>query len=379
MKRRERRQRRTRPKAVVAREAKAQRDAVTLRRGPKGMLPPVNTDVIWGSTVDPKFTTRPATLDDFRIPVSDRGADWISMVSNPFGSNEREGKTLMERPPDGDSQFTHLCLVRGSCRISYASIGNNTSCVIQLHGHAVTGTTADQDLVIYYGNDATSPTDSPTGVQEAFNECYVNFAGNQWTSNDKGRIVSAGLRVNGTGLDTEAAVLQAYETNAHLRYAAGTYNTYATALARSLDDSRNLKQGITMRKSLDSNWSTYVTAPANNYSAATSVFGEMPCIQVSGMSTTTVLVVDWVIVYETITRAKLAVAPARSGFEKEFNALVHYINQQPQVVDGHTFRPFSAIWKGIKTSAKWAWENGLRDIAKSGMGAVSRKAQAYTR
>lgn len=317
---------------------------------------------------------KPVTVtDDFGMThmfhTGDAGAKWVTAVTNPFGTGELGNQTVLERPPDGDSSPTYLIKTTGRTVFSGATA---TSGLIQLLGHNVTSSTSGDDLVILYGNDATSAAASPTtqAVGKADQEANL---GTIWTSSDQGRIVAGGLRVKSNMLDTASGIFQAYDTKSIVRYGATTYDPYGAAYANKIGDLYDIRQGITVRKAIDDTSMNYVTALTSGYAAAASVFGSMPAIQFSQLSTTTSLTIEWVVVYEVRARVMLAFPPGRSDYERDFTGLMWYINQCPQVSAGNSFKPFKEIWRNIKAVGKWAWQNGIGSLAKTGVQAAASR------
>lgn len=316
--------------------------------------------------------------------LSSNAVDWASMVVNPFGTGEEGGVARLARVPDNDAEDTYLLHASGQLTIPANTF---TSAWITAQGHSLSaefGTTTEPDLIITYGADVTSTNAMTTTYLSGVKVSEYTTMGTMAPQYCKMRMISAGLRVNCDALDTAAGFLDAFQPESLAKSAAAAYATNATLGVQKIGDGQNVKDGITVRRELCQEYFDFVRPPYPYYGTAgvgvgvgKSPFGSPLCVRVTGLSATTVLRVEWNYVYEVIPADACPLQTSSSEWEPQFDSLRYWVNKQPIVAKGHSFKTFL---DGIGRGAKFIWRNRakiaptIRDVvgvAKDVVGAAT--------
>jgi hypothetical protein len=317
-------------------------------------------------------------VDKSTVSMTEVGAVYVNMYTNPFQTGQ--SSAFISRLPNGGSDPTALFCLRGTYTLA---AGTTTSGIAQLRGPTYGATTAtdDQAFSITYGNDPYDPALLMTTTIEAFSSATNLFAtcgAGPWI-----RVLGAGLRCNGSGVDTEAGTLRGGNTSTAARYAVGSWPANAPFCGPLLDSqSFTVKEGITVRRNPPPSGSSQeeLTNPTQYmYADASFKYGRMPYIIFSGLSATTVLRFEWVYYVEAMLYADSCVTVERPPLEPELPQIHHLINDLPIVTAGHTFPSFlRGMWKAVQTAGKYVWRRGLGRVADKILDSAVHKLDSAT-
>jgi hypothetical protein len=281
------------------------------------------------------------------------------MVVNPFASGE--GQQNGVPVPDGDAR--KVLIQRMSGRTNFAG-STATSGIIQLVGlNGAAGTTV-ASVNISYGNDATnvslSMTNSVQGTDTSSQGLTIISA-----SSGTFKMLAAAIRVNASGIDTESGWLRGGNSPIVAQTTAvPAFNGNSWFVGALETTTFGIKDGITVRRRCPrlADW-VGVTPQASYYSTSNNVYGDMPFIIFNGLSTTTILNIEWVYWLEVEPyTASVPIALTIPGYSEELDALIYQANvKEPLVAKGHSFASFfKGMWKGVRDVGKYVWKKGLK-------------------
>jgi hypothetical protein len=295
--------------------------------------------------------------------MTNAGAVFVNMFTNPFQTGQ--GMNYICRTPDGGSEPRGLMMLHG--RYSLAA-GTATSGYAQLVGLTGQSNTADQSFHITYGADADdiSGAVAMTTRIECFDTCG-NPLQSVHAARSRFRILGAGLRVTGSGIDTEGGRLTGGSAGlANLRSADAAYQANYMWGNKWDNVSYSIKQGITVRR----NPPSYGGSDDEFHYLSASTFStpmtntNMPMVKFTGLTASTILTFEWQYYVEFLTSDELPFPLETAEFEPELAHIYHLINTMPYTSEAHTFPSFLAgMWKAIKTAGRYVWDRGLSRTA----------------
>lgn len=309
--------------------------------------------------VDNKLAASTRTVD-----FTTAGREFISAVTNPFGTGEKGNIPLIRPIPDGDSSRTILMKLTGTMQFSGATA---TSGFIQYVGLSGAAGTMDQSVQIVYGVDALDPTATNTAVTEAFDLEYTAAQAQMVNANQYSRLVSVGLRVAPNHLETANGMLEGFESSVLARTAAATWVANSTLVNQPLGQTFTIDEGITVRRGCHNDYTKFYLPNAAIYTGAPATrntWRECPLIRFSGLSATTTLYISWAAVYETIPVYNSPIPAHLSPYEPELDGILHLINTLPFVSKGNSFASFMrGIGRGISQGVRYlSSDNFARDV-----------------
>lgn len=293
-----------------------------------------------------KVINEQITKEKDRLDITDYGARYISIVTNPFQKDEADD-FIYTRIPDGDDYKAFMLCVSGSGTFSGATA---TSALIQLEAPNQTNSSL---LRIAYGNDALNRTNAITAVADISTRESTLFDA-MTSSITKYRIIGAGVKVRiQSPIDTSSGKLYPTIVRSMPVTAAGpTYNTYAYAVDNMINlEHMSINDGITVRapitkKSLE--WNTFQTT---TYTTDNDL-PPLPGALVSGLSATTILGIEFVLFMEIRDAGVPIPVPVTSSpYEEEWDLLLKTVNDPkkfPLYSKGNSFQSFfKNVGKGI--------------------------------
>jgi len=297
--------------------------------------------------------------DKKSVSMGEAGAVYTNMYANPLQTGQ--SSTFVCRVPNGSHKKTLLYVLRGTYTLAAATC---TSCLAQLRGltWAASATTVDQSFQITHGADAGDASATMTTAIEAFDSSTTALTLTP-SSLVKARILGAGLRATGTGIDTESANLRGGNSRYSLRSGIGAFTGNGYIINSLQPEIFTIKQGITVRRNPPEIGSDAAELQSlDNYMYVQNiVHGEMPYIQITALSATTVVRFDWVYYVELEPMLETPIPVSMPDYEPELQAIDHMICNMPHVTEGHTFPSFlKGVWKGIATTGRYLWDRGLK-------------------
>jgi hypothetical protein len=260
--------------------------------------------------------------------------------------------------PVSNDQASFMITLRGRATFLGSTA---TSCIAQLVGLCGATGTNEQSFVISYGVDMADVSLTATAIAEHFDSSNP-FAMIGATNGDF-RVLAMGLRVHGSGIDTESGNIEGGCSKRLLRTAAATW-----AGNIMLDNCYDgtvypLKDGCTVRKAIAPvSEQIFQAPPANNFATSgLSTWQAVPTIRVTGMSATTVLTFEWIYYVEIQPDISVPVSRTFSTNEPEIDEIINLISLLPLTSKAGTFPSFlKSVWGAISQVGKYVWNRGLR-------------------
>jgi hypothetical protein len=294
-----------------------------------------------------------------RIDCTTHGRDWMDVLLNPF----REGlgadaiKKVDCGTPDSSGSDSVLLACVETLTFSGATATN---------GFIAPGppTAGDGSLIVFYGNSASTPANSPTAFSSASQSPEGTML-DAIVGSNKYRLLSIGLKVNlGSGDDTKAGVLKGGTWDGNLfGTAPTTWTTYAEAISSIEGATFDVSDGITVRSKYWKANRDFVTPPANQYGATAGelfrTLGSRPLVQFTGLAATTLLSIKAVWYIEVKVAKNNCPIPLKTPpHEPEFEGMVYFVNNQPYIVAGHSFKSFlKGAAKAAGGAFRWVTKN----------------------
>jgi len=277
---------------------------------------------------------------DHDLPtISETGADWVACATNPFRT-EHSPKDRQARFPDGSpntlalTTYTTMTLT-GATATSYH---------VQLSGpsqfgagglHAVYGTEAS--------NDAAGPHTTTIGqsCQEgAFADLFFTTAAIQAPY----RIVAGGLHIAFTGNLTAGSGIVRFGHYKRLGIctaASGYHATNGIINTNLRPEVYQIREGGQTRHLMTHKGTEFNPPKAVWSSDALGDNGLMPMCMITGLDASSSITVTGVLYIEMeINPTKLPFAMHKPTGEKDLNAIVAFVAQQPITASGHSFSSF---------------------------------------
>lgn len=331
-----------RPKIMteVVRETKVKRSRRRRGRNRQRVRAPARQRLRGDRTALSKIIDAKIDADHEAIQLGEAGLAYINLCTNPFGDGTSMGpRGVAVRRPDADSTTTFVLVETGSY-VTPAGVGAATG------GHLVqlTGWNSGANTFqLTYGADPMSGSAVMTTVVES-NPPSSTIIAAVCPSGTQLRVLAAGLRANAISpAESNSGTFDGFASHFGLRTAVATYNAnhYCT------DDQVNvapypISDGITVRKRHLEYSHSYVLPLSVGYWAGTvNTYGEMPVIRTAGISATTVIRYDWVVVYEVVGRASCSPFPiVDSKLEPDLPKIDALISDYPLAASGHSFKDF---------------------------------------
>jgi len=327
------------------------------------------------SKMAPTITNLDAKIDERinaereRVDMSDNGALWVEMVTNPFGSDTN--LPVIVRFPDGEQDPTVLC--KATC-IYNRACGANESGAIQIHGWSWNGQEIGQ---IFWGADPFDPNVNMVNSDYIVARETASIA-QVIPQNTEYRIVSAAIRVSPNSLETADGWFRAGHTNMSGEVApGGVYPLNAMLNVKWDNHPYTIRDGITVRRLVNQPvYGTFNIPNANYWSGNQMSHGDMPYVAYSGTSATTVLHIEIVVYYEVRVQLISCLATHSIPREIELDHMITLVNSYKYHAAGASFSSFlKTMWNKVGDAAKWVWKQdpkaivrgaqSLRDKAKS--------------
>ena len=268
-----------------------------------------------------------------RIDMGAAGVYFADVMLDPLGQGSGKGpKTLPGGCPDGAARMGRLVVTTRATWPGATATSGTISMMVPNANHG-------GGLMYCYGNDANDPTASPTAqvilnwrentALEAILQEGVRF-----------RIISAGLRaISISADDNNDGVLTGAVVNTPGASGAAAYRTYLTTHTGVIEETRTVKEGMTVRMPFDQNNLDLNTLAADQYSSYPQ-FGTLPAMIFVGLSATGSLQVESVMHIEVEVTNLVPIPVQPSQYEPELRHIIQYANTQELVVSGRSFWSF---------------------------------------
>jgi hypothetical protein len=316
--------------------------------------------------------TVPARLDeqlrnDTTVAFSTyEAAQFANLINDPFGYCDNPVPI-----PDGDARKVLLMTLR--TRASYAMATNpdgthaaTAGGFIQLFGLTGASSTAAQSLVITYGSSPDDPAASQLYYVK-FNDTVTSALGTVGAGSGTFRRVCSALRVVGTGIDTESAVLSGGSNAFCLMNTSSTMTSNGPFTDAMDGNSYTIKDGIMTRPLVPSvnAWPAVgvngFAMPAGPYKSDGVIpWGDSPTVKFTSLSATTVLNIEGVHVYEVEPTYRVANSLIEPVFCSDAQQIVYIANTRPLTTTAHSFKGLLK-WTGraVKNVGNFLWKNVL--------------------
>jgi len=282
------------------------------------------------------------------------GAMFMETLLNPLGQDGAGGIKAIAYPvPDGLPGARLIVMCTATATVN-ASDYNSGACLISLlfpNAATIGG------IIVSGGSDAghaptvTSQTPDVNNTTDFKEDALALAAINHHTK--KLRIVASGIRVEAlSSLAETSGSARAYYTRRSIKDTAATFTSYDTLLAQGDEQVHILNPevsggkggGCTARGFWDAESDTMNAAPEVDYNTADENLSRVPCLLLTGMSTTTSLTVQAKIVLEIEASASLCPfvtsGQFQTPYEDEFKAMVNFCNAQDHSTSAHSFWSF---------------------------------------
>jgi len=293
-------------------------------------------------------------------------AQFANLINDPFGYCDDPVPI-----PDGDARRVSLMTLR--TRASYAmgtkpdgSVDATSGGYIQLFGFTGATDTTQASLVITYGADPDNPSVSMANYVR-FNDTVNTALRAVGTGSGAFRCIAAGLRVYGTGVDTESGLLCGGSTIWPLMNSTVGFTTNSGLADADDGIIYTIKQGITVRRVTPSegDWggcglglSAWCAGPY--VGSGVIPWGQMPFVKFRSLSPTTSLIIEAVHVYEVEPNLRIPTSLITPEFCADLQQIVYVANARPLTAEGHSFKGLIR-WTGkaVKNVGNYLWRNVL--------------------
>ncbi len=277
--------------------------------------------------------------------ISSAGIRFAECQLNPFGNGTTGAKSLFGKIPDADQSNTTTFTCTGvydyTCSAPAGFIYMNAPI------------RANQVIAYHFlGGDPTAPLSEPVAnVPVTMREDSL-MAGIK-TNDFRYRVVGGGIKIRAISPpDSTSGVMRGghMDTSLFLVQSTPTYTSYGKAIRNLHEEFHTVQNGITIRHNYQERCSRFNPLPTydDNQASGRKDIGEMPYVQFSGCSTTTVLHCDFVIHLEAIaTYSEFPFPVNMSPYEPNIQFLIAFIISSETVVGGNSFKSFIGRLKKI--------------------------------
>jgi hypothetical protein len=309
------------------------------------------------------------------VDMSDLGATFVNMYTNPFQTGQ--STEYVAAPPDGCPTPGFMEKLYGTTTFSGATA---TSGFIHVYGLLGATTVSVAGVEIVTGVDAMDAGLTMTATTPA-SDTSNNGLALSYAVYSRFRLLAAGLRVRGTGIDTESGLLYGGTCKRTARTAAATWqgnSIFTVAFDHATPYS--IKEGITVRRNppqVGALEDEPVSVSAAQYIATGESTWTHPIVRFAGLSATTTLYIDWVYYVMVYPSVVVPIATTISPREPEYDEIVAMITHMPTVTSGNTFPSFlRSLWRGARGVAKYVWSRGLSEAADRTIANMVRRTEA---
>lgn len=308
-----------------------------------------------------------------RVDISEPGAKLMSSLHNPFDVSEP--LPVVSGIPDGCNKKSVKLHVYGSCTFS---AGTTTSVITQLLPcNFVSANTFGEDFFISKGADAEDPSVMMTSVDKQFSDNYVSLGATLGTSTCSMRIVRMGIHAVPISPPQETAgTFRGWCTDKYHRTGAAVWVANGDMYNNTDFKLSNAADGMTVTRRIASidTFKLISSPPVAQYTTGTYKWGPVPCLMVSGMSSTTKIKFSWDYTVEWFPNGLTVLDAQVPEYEPELEQLIHLYNELPYITTGHSFKSFmSNVWKAGKKARQWYIKNqdNIKVAAEAVSGLVS--------